>query len=197
MNAYELFLSDGRSSVAWACEACGVIYSPRNGAQPEAEACCKCKYCGEPAPRDDNDCYTRMHKTCWQQDRRDRQAKRLEKAEVVEQYDGWVFIDGVGPRDGYFESAEEAEDWLWDTHEDGDVLPQWAFCCTSSPPPRLDLEDVTQRFIDNGYEDIEDDLVGLARLREALELFWEENKHLVSWTPDYSRKVRLNFEGRE
>lgn len=28
-------------------------------------------------------------------------------------------------------------------------------------------------------------------LEAALDVFWEANKHIVSWTPDYKRKVRI------
>lgn len=197
MTAYQLYHHDGREAGVWVCATCNLIFSARHGGKDEAEACCVCKYCGEPAPRDDNNCYSKMHKACWTEHLKAAHAKRLESAEEVEAHDGWVYAEGWGPQDGYFASAEEAEDYIWDTHEDGCELPQWAFCCTSSPPPKLDIEDVAQRWEDNGYEGIGDDLSGVKELQKALDKFWEQNKHLVSWTPDYSRKVRLSFEDQQ
>lgn len=197
MNAYQLLNPEGTPSGIWVCSTCRIVFSDRHGGKDEAEACCICKYCGEPTPHDDKECYTRMHKACREANRRKLMAQRLDEADEHDGYDGWVYVEGWGPNDGYFASAEEAEEYIWDVHDDGCELPQWAFCCESSPPPRLDVEDVAQRFEDNGYEGIGDDLSGVKELQAALDKFWEQNKGLLSWHVDYSRKVRLSFEDQQ
>lgn len=197
MNAYQLYHQDGREAGVWVCSTCNVIFSARHGGKDEAESCCVCRHCGRPAPRDDKDCYTRMHHDCWQEQNAERQAKRLAEAEEFAEYDGWVFLDGVGPQDGYFASAEEAEEYIWDTLEDGEELPQWAFCCEREEPRFPDAEDIVERVTDNLYEGAADDIEGIEALERALERFAEVNKDLHSWTPDYSRKVRLSFEDQQ
>lgn len=191
MNATQLFHEDGRPAGLWYCGTCRMPFRD----QEVAEQHCRCRECGESCPRDSPGDYTHLHRTCFEKRNAQRIAERIEKAVEVDGYDGPVYVDGRGPQDGYFANAGEAEEWIWDTHEDGDELPQWAFCCHVESPSWPDVEDVFDRLADNMYEGFEDHLNGTEELSAAFDAFREANKDMKVWNVDYSRKVRLNWEG--
>lgn len=193
MNAQQLYLADGRAANVWFCGTCRTVY--KHKVRDLAEDCCKCRVCGESCPRDAPDTWTNLHKSCHEDERRRRHAERFDKAEEVADYDGWVCVEPWGPQDGYFASAEEAEEYIWDVHEDGDELPEWAFCCERVEPRWPDVSDIVERFADDMYEGYEDHLNGTKELEAALKAFAEANADLCSWTVDYTRKVRLNVKG--
>jgi len=197
VNATELYLANGKPAGVYFCETCRTVYGTAHG-KDAAENCCVCAECGKSCPRDSGE-YTNLHRECFDVSHKRRHTERLNKAEVCKGYDGWVYVEGWGPQDGFFPSPEEAVEYILDQCDDSEEfdpagLPQFAFCCQPNNPPRPDVEDVLQRFEDNGYEGISDDVSGTKELQEALDAFWELNKGLISWTMDAKRKVRLVYE---
>lgn len=127
------------------------------------------------------------------------EAKRFEKAEKLDSWDGWV-TDG----DHYWDSVEtyldERGDELDDLIADGTMadmthLPAYLWVATPQQviPDHLDVADVTEHYVcDRGWEDCGvDDLNGVKELQAALDAFVKANETVVSYTMDQSRVVLL------
>ena len=91
--------------------------------------------------------------------------------------DGFVYDDVV---DVLAESVESPDDW-----------PEFAFCCERHEFPEADVDEIVERCAESLYEDAYDDITVPKSLVEAIKEFNEVNKHLVSYDPDYKRKVKL------
>ena len=176
---------DGTEVSIWACGKCGYV---RNG-EENAKNCCTCSTCGKELKHgafgDCDDCRRRK----WAE----REAERIDKAEKLETWDGWVFYDGAANgNDGYFESLDDLIDWLEGEGIKPENWPEYVFCCKVVPFPAVDLDDIVDRIMDElpeGYE--REHLVGLDLLEEAINDFNESNKHLISYKPDYTKVVRV------
>lgn len=118
----------------------------------------------------------------------------ISRPERYPDWDGWVYCESLQRHnEGYFESIDELVDYCLDLENDEDDFewPEWCFACEESPPPHIDMSDIIERFIDEGYEGIEDRIQGEDELRKALDAFWEANKHLVTYYPDYTIAVKV------
>jgi hypothetical protein len=187
MNATELYHQDGKSAGVFYCTACRCVQRTKE----EADQCCaptKCRDCGQETGR-------KWYVTCAECDRKNRlkqEAERFEKAEKRTGWDGWVYREGTG-RDGFSESLSDFwENWEND-HAAGDEPPTYVWACTEHHFARADLDEITERIAENGYEDFDgDDLRGLVEFKAAIQRFNEANHDLVSYAPDYRVAVLLN-----
>jgi hypothetical protein len=186
MNATELYLKDGRTAGIFFCGQCRIVASSRTF----AEDCCqnyKCESCGKDTG---GRSYTKCA-TCINAERKAKEAERFAKAEKLTKWDGWVFCEGLGVGNGFFESIE---DMISDIGEDGDEsLPEYVWACEANHFVCADVSDITERIADNAYEDFDvDDLGGLDELSAAIDKFNEVNKDVVSYEPDYTKAVLLS-----
>jgi hypothetical protein len=182
--------ADGTPSQIAACSECNTLFALPN--MDIAEKCCTCYTCGVPIKRQISNPKLYCN-TCDRKQREEREAANLERAELVEGYTGPVYTDAVssgGWGDGYFESAEDLSDYLAN-----DELPQveFAFCCTPTlrGPAIDDASDLVANGCEESYEGMEESVEGVEELQAAIDAFRTKNAHLVSYMPDYKRKVRI------
>ena len=178
MNATELFVKEGKSAGIYFCGQCRCV----SRTQAEAEQCCKpyaCDKCGKEILR-----YHTRCDDCHNVERARVERERFDKAEKLTEWTGWVYCEGLGFRDGFFESIAELSD------EEG--LPEYVWTCTPDHFVHADVSDITERIADQAYEDWDpDELNGLEELRAALDKFNEANKDAISYSPDYTKAVLL------
>lgn len=183
MEPQELFDANGKSAGVWYCRSCRHINRDREF----VESCCICSICKKPFDRSDS--YTTVHQSCWSNDRRKRELERLEKAQIVEQGPGpWYSIDGFG-RDGYI--FDDIEEVLYEEVENDDDWPEWVLCCELIEPNWLDVSDIVERFASDMYEDAYGDVFVPHSLSAAVKDFNKANASMVSYSPDWGRKVKV------
>lgn len=137
-----------------------------------------------------------------QEIRKQMKASRLVRAQVIENYSGWVTT--TGDEDDYFAEVEE----LMERHGDNlayagvsednipAMLPSWAFCCTEQTFD-FDLEAQLDSYLsDNHHEDARDFLVD----EKGLWAFWNEwvkKQSMFSFYIDTTRIVVIDRERYE
>ncbi|WP_107327422.1 hypothetical protein [Agrobacterium pusense] len=131
------------------------------------------------------------------------EASRLVRAEVTENYDGWVTIDG--DEDSYAQDVpellEKRRDQLsWGGVADEDIpsqLPAWVFCCTESGFD-FDLESQLESYLaDEHHENARDFLVDEKELWDFWNSWVEKQKNLTSYFIDTKRIVVIDRERYE
>jgi hypothetical protein len=184
MNATELFKKDGSASGVWHCGKCRIVHQ----SHPQADKCCapvRCTVCGE-------ECMAQGWASCSSCQEKARDAAetvRFRAAEKVPKWDGWVFLEGVGRMDGYFESVK---DLLAHFHDDEMEPPHYAWTCDPVHFVRATLDDITNRICEDAYEDFDaEELRGLVELHLAIVAFNKLNKDKVSYSPNYTKAVLL------
>lgn len=192
MNQHQLHKPDRTPVNLWQCQ-CGNVFSSEDC----AERCCICTYCGEPIGKDDF--YHRrscpIHVYCHSERRQKIDAKRMEEAEKLESWDGWVYCEDVGYNHGYFSSVDEFEEY-WE-NEIGPLedIPEFVFVCKTVPVVENGDSlfcDIIGNIVDNGWEDMqESDLHGLEEFFAACKAFSEANKGVVSCQENYKQAVRV------
>jgi hypothetical protein len=184
MNAYFLHKPDGTKTDLSACGVCGKLARGVTNFDI-SEKCCTCYDCGKPLGEEryvSNIIYCR---NCDSKRRAKVEADRLEKATVLENYDGPVFWDGGHGSygEGYYENADELS-------EDDDFEGEYAYACTSRCLI-LDLDNVLENLCEEMHEDAIDDLNGVEQLQAAVNVFNEANKSVLTYDVDYKHKVRI------
>lgn len=186
MNAIQLHFSDGKPAGVWYCSNCKCVAR----SQELAEQCCaprKCSACGEPVREQ----YRTLCEDCRKIDEETRERDRFSKAEKLAEWKGWVWDpEGRGWKlDGFSESVEEFLEYLEDQEQE---IPEYVWACKPVQFVHGELADITDKIIDNAYEDFDvNELDGLWELKAAIEKFNELNKDVVSYEPDYSKAVLL------
>lgn len=183
MNPVELHLLDGRSAGVWACGKCRHVHSTLDAAC----RCCdhRCRTCGVETPRYwtiCTDCRTAKLKSEW--------AEREAKAAKIEQWDGWVYAEGCGWNDGYFESLEHLTEWLEDD-DSGSDRPEYVFTCVVIPFRKYDVAHIIEAVCEELYDDAADDLAGVPELSAAIDAFNAANSHLVTYSPNWNLMVKV------
>jgi hypothetical protein len=191
METKELFLENGKSAGVFACGKCKLICA----SSELADKCCdwKCVDCSVGVRN-----YTTRCDSCHSKVMLDRRAALLEKAQIVEDYDGWVCCDECsGGQDGYFPSLEEFVDYIFDEAwgdpevEGSPEWPEFVFACKSDVK-ELDVGNSIENMCEGGYEEMEEGLRGKDELYAAVDKFNELNRDaLTCWEVDYKRKVRV------
>ena len=185
MNATELFHQDGKSAGVFYCSEC------RNVAKnsDDADKCCKptlCQHCGKPSGHRFWTCCDACSKLKSIQAEQD----RFDKAKKLTEWDGWVFSEGLGFREGFFESLSDLLDQLED-----DEVPKYVWACDPDHFAFARVDDVIRPILENesAYEGFDsDDLSGIEELKAAIEKFNEANKHIVSYIPNFKMAVLIN-----
>ncbi len=185
MNAQELFKRDGTPAGVYYCEACRRVHR----IESEANNCCPppvCKRCG---------CEVNTGNTHgpWEC----KACRELREAELLQSqydaatkltpqcYEGWVHDPHHGGYDGrYYESVQSMLD-------ETDEIPPWVFACTDHEPYRVNTGDVTEMMFSDCFDDAADQASGLTELDAALAAFWEANRGVLTYAPDYSRVIVL------
>ena len=194
MNAIYLHLPDGTPTKWSMCSECHMVAAPGNF--DLSEKCCSCYDCGLPLPKDERIPYATSggrslyHRECERLRRMKHDGDTLDKAELVTDYSGPVYLDGVGNGsygDGYFANAQELSEHL-DFHE-GD-RPLFAHTCTSRGLS-IDLDSILENATEEMYEDCRDDLDGVEELQAAVDAFNKANESVQTWDADYKRKVAI------
>lgn len=197
MNAIYMHLPDGTATKWSMCRECLSVAAPGN--YDLSEKCCTCYECGLPLPNDERVPYAQgngkalYHRECERNRRAAREAEQLENAELVADYDGPVYCEGVpggSYGDGYFESVEELADMLNDAPDD-DSRPEFAFCCTKHPFPSINLSGILESACDDMDDDAYERLDGVEELEAACAAFTEANKGVISWYEDREHKVAV------
>jgi len=195
MDSYQLKRRDTDQPLKlWGCGRCGTLYAN----QQFAQFCCVCIECGQPVGDEPNDFFGRrshpIHRECQHTRDRRHDAERMDAAEKIDQWDGWVYRDGCGSNEGYFESVGEFVEWWEDEHGDN-PLPEFIWACKPQriiPTADEILEGLLQRWIESGWEDMdESDLTGIDELAAAVKTFSTANENVVSYYPDCKRAVRV------
>lgn len=191
MNAVYLHRPDGSETDISICGKCG---APARGKSnfDISERCCVCWICGSPLADGEPQHNNHYHDDCDRTHRATLDMKRLDKAVLVEGYEGPVYCEGVlggSYGDGYFSDVGELEDMLNDSPEATGI--EFAYCCTSSPVALLDVDSIIENETQESFEDAIDHLNGVDELRTAVEVFNEANKDVISWDWDPTRKVRV------
>jgi hypothetical protein len=130
-------------------------------------------------------------------------AGRLARAEIVENYDGWVTT--TGDEDDYAQDVAELLEkhgdqlaWAGVAAEDIPAqLPAWAFCCTEGGFD-FDLESQLESYLaDEHHENARDFLVDEKELWDFWSAWVEKQKSLTSYFIDTKRIVVIDRERYE
>lgn len=121
-------------------------------------------------------------------------ADKYNKAEIVPGYSGWIFTApkiGKYSADGFFPSVEECLIWCAENEVDP---PEFAFCCDSDVPHFIDYDELVQEqvFIDSfeeAWEHVGDEAE--SEFRNAIDKFNEHISKILTYSPDFTRKVRV------
>ncbi len=197
MNPVELQLPDGKPSGVWMCQTCrhlhnDHIYSGGEGCGlMMATRCCEpviCEYCKLPV--DVSEKPWTAHRECRDFESAHREAERLEKAEKVTDYDGWLYLEGP---EEFFRDMDAVLDHL-ECDDDGEPRedwPEYAYCCKEQPFEGPDPYDIYESLTEELYGDASEDLQGCAEFEAACKAFTEANAGMVTYYPDYTRAVKI------
>lgn len=188
MNAYFLCLPDGIQTSYSACGICGKLALSKE----VSEKCCTCLECGKPLSSEDRKVTACLyHRPC----ERERNAKidryRLEKAEILDDYSGPVYFEGLTGSygDGYFEDVDELAETL---NDESDLeYPEFAHTCVKNGI-YLDIGSVLENLTSDMFEDAMESLSGVDELNAAVAAFNKANSDFSSWEVDYKHKVALS-----
>ena len=168
-----MICSDVTQVVCYRCGECGQVYVDSG----DAVRCCvpwHCKDCGVEVRT--------YHFRC----ERCNKARYYREAEKLTEWDGWVFVEGLGHMDGYFRDISELIDYCYDEEIE---VPKWAFVCRKTRH-ELDIDAALEHMTEEAYEYAYDDLRDIDELREFVRE-WNEKQDVVSYHPDYGRVVEL------
>jgi hypothetical protein len=194
MNGYQLSRHDTNQPLKlWACGGCNRIY----GQQDVADKCCLCLACGQPVSENPRNFYGTTdyptHFECRHEQDRQRKIEHMDQAEKLDDHEGWVYCDGYGSNEGYFESLDDFLEWWEDEHGD-EKPPEFVWTCKPQrivPPADEILEGLLTYWLENGWDDMDESaFTGLDELRAAVGAFVSANEGVVSYTTD-GRAVRV------
>lgn len=179
---------------AWKCANCKRVYAEKT----VAEECCLCRRCKTSI----NATYGHCRK-CSDEVYAENQAKRMEKAEIVEDTGEFVYSQDGGGQDGYHCNMEDFIDYLWDkfncdearTEEQIKEIeaqwPEFVFACEPSGLKQIGIDDIIERASDDMHEDFDCDLEGMDIVERVLKDFYAKNAKIVTWYSDEKKKIRV------
>jgi hypothetical protein len=90
--------------------------------------------------------------------------------------------------------VDEFVEW-WEDEYESEQPPEFVWACKPErivPPADEILEGLLQRWIESGWEDMdESDFTGIDELAAAVKAFSEANENVVAHYPDCKRAVRV------
>lgn len=123
---------------------------------------------------------------------RERSRLRMEYSQLVKAEPtteaGWVFFDGCGHNEGYFDSVDELRE-----HCECEDIPAPAWCHTTIEQAfSFDVFDALDSYLsDEHHEDARDQVKGWDEL-EVFWTAWKAKQTLKSFYPDYSKIVVID-----
>jgi hypothetical protein len=180
MNAQELFNKAGESKI-WYCNKCGVTHWN----QERAERCCNWKCaCGASLPN----FHTKCDACCQAEDAR-KEREQFEKSEKLTEWDGWIYSEGLGHRDGYFEDVADLLEYCEEEEIDP---PSYVWVCDKIHFVNASIDTILDHIFDQAYEDFDlDDLDGVDELKAAIEKFNSANFDKVSYEPNCKKSLLI------
>ena len=183
-------------SEVWACGECGILYAHQyggsdNGQKQQAENCCKIQKCGCGNPIETN--FYNKCDGCRKVDHVQLEVKRIMEAEEVNDHQGWIYCDGYGYQEGYFESVGDLIEWIEDQDDpESYPIPEFVFVCD---PDELHISasDIIENALSDHYEDA-GERIGSdeeAALQKFLDQ-WCADQNITSWNVNYKKKIRVN-----
>jgi hypothetical protein len=170
--------------MGWSCVHCGHFWGQD---ERMARYCCATTFPCECGKARYDKGYTAC-KECSRTRREQADREALEKAEIVENYEGWVYCEALeSHNNGYFRSAEELALYC---HEFDESMPGFAFCCDEDSFS-LDLDRALENECDDHHEDMRDHLRGVDELQAAVDEFNNLNSKQITYNADMRRKVRI------
>lgn len=142
-----------------------------------------CKHCQKGSGSDYCSCEKAREERIIQRD-----ISYYEKAEKLSpvQYDGWVYFEGLGHNEGYFEGVDELIEYCEDEEID---MPDWVYCCKGERH-LLDIDSAIESMVEEAYEDAREHLKDEKELYDFVEK-WNAKQNIISYYPDYKRIVML------
>lgn len=116
-------------------------------------------------------------------------AATLAKAELIQDYDGPLFDED---KDRFYENEEEYIDSNF--HKEECDLPEYLYACDERKLSESDSGDLVHNFLesiltDDYHDEAMSELNCVNELEKAVE-DWLGKQTLVSWFPDYKRKIK-------
>lgn len=117
-----------------------------------------------------------------------RDTAHYEKAEKLnpEQCNSWVYAEGIGYNEGYFESVDAL---IEHCEDEGMEIPDWVYCCVEQKH-KLDIDCAIEHMLDDAFEGARDCLTDEKELCKFVEE-WNAKQNIVSYYPDYKKVVIL------
>ena len=168
MNAIPLFTENGHPTNISYCDVC-----LKPNIHDVAENCCKkgvCKQCG-------GETISIFNEKCY--DCRDKD--QMDKAEKLENWDGPVVLN-----DSYYATLED----LIDCNEI-EKLPEFVYIAENENIPKLDTEDILERFCEDLYEDAYNNLNGVTEFEKAVNTFNKANEGNTFWIESMKKAARV------
>lgn len=196
MNAIYLHLPDGTPTKWSMCSECKTVAAPGNF--DLSQKCCTCYDCGKPLPPDERTPYAKgrgkalYHRECERQRRARIDAEVLDNAELIADYKGPVYFEGLcgSYGDGYFSNVEELAERL-DDQDDQSKRPEFTFCCEEHPFPGVRIDHLLESATEEMDEDASERLDGVEELQKACNTFNDLNKGVISYYEDRKHKCRI------
>lgn len=190
MVPFQLYREDGKPCGIYACGNCRIVQRDER----TAARCCTvtaCVHCRELAAMNYQDACDACARMIRAANDVAKERQRYESAEKLTEWGGWVFVEGLGYNDGFFDSIEDLKDYCSDQEVD---LPSYVWTCDEDRFVSVDVDDIKQYIagLTGAYEDFDpDDLNGLEELGVALAAFCKANENQLSYEPNYKRCVLL------
>jgi hypothetical protein len=184
MNAQPLTRTNGYLA-AWQCESCQNVYTT----QTPAENCCRPRKCGCGANLPNGGFYC---SPCREKSDRAMEAERFKRATRVTDWDGWVYCEGWGYKNGFFTSVAEFREYCLGEHE---PEPEYVWTCNQLTPAKLNISDFLKHIAEAAGVDDWDPQVechGIEELRIAIERFNAANQNVHAYEPDFTTALILN-----
>lgn len=174
--------AEQRTITLWFCKQCNHGYRDEHLARWCCSADQPCE-CGGRKGKHSNCC-----DVCRRKREDEREAKRFAKATHDANYDGPVWHG-----DEHYSSVEDfVETWL-DRREEGAELPAYVWCSVWQKVPGFCLAD-RMNDLDCWPDETDYDFSGLEPIQELIDE-WRKEQGDVSYVPDYSRYVLLDWSG--
>jgi hypothetical protein len=173
MNPQQLFLADGTVLKKWSvCGSCHSVFANEYKLCPS----CTCVHCHKERPTDPViNSANGSHPECSEQHYRNLEAKRMDKAVLVEDYAGPFLVN-----DEVYLDTDDLLDNI-----PLEELPEYDYCTTYKPPV-LNYDKLMSVIAENLHEDWEP--VPVPDLVAAIDMWNEANQNNGSYLYDHKKK---------